>query len=223
MARKEIIKMENVSKVYGDGETKVVALDGINLSIDEGEFVSIMGPSGSGKTTLLNMLGALGKPTTGDIRLGDTKISSVPERKLYKVRRKMIGFVFQSCYLVPTLNALENVLIPTLPMGSNKFEKRALDLLKQVGLEKRLHHRPSQLSGGEQQRVVIARALINEPRVVLADEPTGNLDSKTAQGIMRILSDLNKKEGVTLVVVTHEKEIAETADRIIHIRDGKIA
>lgn len=223
MAKQEIIKMESVFKIYGEGETKVVALDGINLSIDGGEFISIMGPSGSGKTTLLNMLGALGKPTTGDIHLGNTKISSVPERKLYKVRRKMIGFVFQNYCLVPTLNALENVLIPTLPMGSNKFEKRALGLLKQVGLEKRMYHRPSQLSGGEQQRVVIARALINGPRVVLADEPTGNLDSKTAGEIMRILSELNQKRGVTLVMVTHEKGIAETADRIIHIRDGKIA
>lgn len=223
MARKEIVKMEDVSKIYGGGETKVVALDGINLTIKEGEFVSIMGPSGSGKTTLLNMLGALGKPTAGDIQLGSTKISSVPERKLYKVRRKMVGFVFQSYYLVSTLNALQNVLIPTLPMGSDNFEDRAQELLKQVGLEKRMHHKPSQLSGGEQQRVAIARALINEPRVVLADEPTGNLDSKTAEGIMKILTELNRKRGVTLVVVTHEKEIAETADRVVHLLDGKIA
>ena len=218
----EIIRTENLTKVYGGGELKVKALDGVSISIKRGEAVSVMGPSGSGKTTLLNMLGALDKPTTGEVAIAGIKISGVPERQLYRIRREKIGFVFQTYYLVPTLTALENVLAPTIPLGANSFRERAQSLLAQVGLEKRMHHRPSQLSGGEQQRVAIARSLINDPILILADEPTGNLDSKTGGEIVKLLTTLNKEKGTTLVVVTHEKEIATRIGRTVHLLDGKI-
>jgi len=218
----EIAKLDKVSKIYKMGGTEVAALDKVTLSIARGEAISIMGPSGSGKTTLLNMLGALGKPTSGDIFIDGVKISEVPERNLYRIRREKIGFVFQSYYLVQTLTAIENVLIPTLPMGQRSYRERARYLLKQVGLEERMHHRPSQLSGGEQQRVAIARALINDPKIVLADEPTGNLDSKTGDEIIKLLMGLNKEKGVTLISVTHDERIAKIADRVVNILDGRI-
>ena len=182
----------------------------------------MVGHSGSGKTTLLNMMGALDRPTSGRIFLEGEEISRIPEHHLYRVRREKIGFIFQSFHLIPTLNALENVLAPTIPLGEKRFEGRARELLKSVGLESRMTHRPSQLSGGEMQRVAIARAVIHEPNLILADEPTGYLDSKTGEEIINLLLRLNKEKGVTLVIVTHEPEIAKKADRTVSIRDGRI-
>jgi len=216
------LNLEKVTKIYGTGETKVAALDGVSLDVAPGEMVSVVGHSGSGKTTLLNMMGALDRPTSGRIFLEGEEISRIPEHQLYRVRREKIGFIFQSFHLIPTLNALENVLAPTLPLGERRFEERARELLKSVGLASRMMHRPSQLSGGEMQRVAIARALIHEPRLILADEPTGNLDSKTGEEIINLLLRLNKEKGVTLVIVTHEPDIAKRADRTISIRDGRI-
>jgi len=164
----------------------------------------------------------LDRPTSGRIFLEEEEISRIPEHQLYRVRREKIGFIFQSFHLIPTLNALENVLAPTLPLGERRFEERARELLESVGLGARLPHRPSQLSGGEMQRVAIARALIHEPKLILADEPTGNLDSKTGEEIINLLLRLNKEKGVTLVIVTHEPEIAKKADRTVSIRDGRI-
>lgn len=219
---REIIRTKNLTKIYGEGHTEVRALDGVNLSVKEGEFLVVMGPSGSGKTTLLNMLGALDKPTSGEVSIDEIQISKVPERKLYRVRREKVGFVFQTYYLVPTMNALENVLVSTLPLGKDRFRERAKGLLEEVGLAKRAHHRPSQLSGGEQQRVAIARALILDPPIVLADEPTGNLDSKTGQEIVNLMRRLDKEKGKTFVVVTHDPAITSVADRVVKILDGKI-
>jgi len=216
------LNLEKVTKIYGTGETQVTALDGVSLEVASGEVVSVVGHSGSGKTTLLNMMGALDRPTSGRIFLEEEEISRIPEHQLYRVRREKIGFIFQSFHLIPTLNALENVLAPTLPLGERRFEERARELLESVGLGARLPHRPSQLSGGEMQRVAIARALIHEPKLILADEPTGNLDSKTGEEIINLLLRLNKEKGVTLVIVTHEPEIAKKADRTVSIRDGRI-
>ena len=216
------MNLEKVTKIYGTGKTQVTALDGVSLEVAPGEVVSVVGHSGSGKTTLLNMMGALDRPTSGRIFLEGEEISRIPEHQLYRVRREKIGFIFQSFHLISTLNALENVLAPTLPLGERGFEERARELLESVGLGARLPHRPSQLSGGEMQRVAIARALIHEPKLILADEPTGNLDSKTGEEIINLLLRLNKEKGVTLVIVTHEPEIAKKADRTVSIRDGKI-
>lgn len=219
---KEMIRVEKLTKIYGEGHTLVRALDGVGLSVEKGEFLVVMGPSGSGKTTLLNMLGALDKPTSGEVFIDKVQVSKVPERKLYKVRREKIGFVFQSYYLVSTLTALENVLVPTLPLGKDRFSERAEEFLEEVGLKERTRHYPSQLSGGEQQRVAIARALILNPPIILADEPTGNLDSKTGKEIVDLMRRLNKEGKKTFIVVTHDKEITRTADRIVNILDGKI-
>jgi len=170
----------------------------------------------------LNMLGALDKPTSGEVVLDGVKLSAVAERHLHRIRREKIGFIFQAYYLVPTLNALENVLVPTIPLGTNTYPERAQELLERVGLKERMHHKPSQLSGGEQQRVAIARALVNDPAILLADEPTGNLDSKTGGEIVKLLKGLNREKGTTLVVVTHEKEIARQIGRTINFLDGKV-
>lgn len=217
-----IIELKNATKIYGKGTTQVTALASVNLSVARAEAVSIMGPSGSGKTTLLNLVGALDKPTSGQVLLGGEEISRIAESKLFRIRREKVGFIFQSFYLVPTLNALENVLLPTLPVGRNSFEKRAKELLAIVGLGERWHHKPGELSGGEQQRVAIARALINEPEIVLADEPTGNLDSKTGNEIINLLLKLNQEKRLTLVIVTHEEEIAKKANRHILLKDGRM-
>ena len=220
----EIVRLENVWKVYEEGKVKTLALQGVSLKIKEKESVAIMGPSGSGKSTLLHLIGCLDKPTKGKIWIEGKEVSRLNENELAEIRRNKIGFVFQFFYLIPTLTALENVSLPMVFKGVKKEERerRARELLKLVGLEKRMHHKPSELSGGERQRVAIARALANEPKILLADEPTGNLDSKSGTLVMKILKRLNKEKGVTLVIVTHDKKIASYADRIIYLKDGKI-
>jgi len=222
--RENIIAAQKLTKVYGRGATRVVALKAVDLSIRKGEFVAVQGPSGSGKTTLLNMLGALDRPTSGRVFIDGIETSGVPERQLYQVRRGKVGFIFQTYYLVPTLNALQNVLMPVLPIrGRKRYERRAVRLLELVGLKDRMRHKPGELSGGEQQRVAIARALILNPGVILADEPTGNLDTKTGAEIIDIMHRLNEKRGKTFIIVTHDRRIAESAERVLYLRDGMLS
>jgi len=215
--------LENVKKTYRIGDADVEVLTGINLAIEKGEFVTIMGTSGSGKTTLMNIIGCLDVPTSGRYVLADREVSSLTDDELSEIRNEHIGFVFQNFYLLPYATVLENVLLPTLYIGSRKdnAEKHAIDLLKIVGLEGRAKFRPNQLSGGEQQRVAIARALINGPELLLADEPTGQLDSKTATEIMNLLVKMNE-QGKTVILITHDSTIAGYARRIIQIKDGII-
>ena len=218
-----MIKINSLSKEYVMGDNKLLALNDVSVSINEGEFVSIMGSSGSGKSTLMNIIGCLDVPSSGDYFFRDNNISSLNSNKLAELRNKDIGFVFQNFNLLPRLNALENVVLPLLYSGKNLKErnKLALDALEGVGLNDRIHHRPNQLSGGQQQRVSIARAIAGSPKLILADEPTGSLDSKTSLEIMKILNDLNSK-GITIVLVTHEDDIANYGSRIIKMKDGKI-
>lgn len=219
-----IVQTESLTKEYGDG-TPVRALDNVSLSIAQAEFVAIEGPSGSGKSTLLNLIGTLDNPTSGRVVIDEVDTSALKGDALADFRREKIGFVFQLFNLVPTLNALENVMLPLLPYRRGlKFnlEGRARDLLKSMGLEARLHHFPGQLSGGEQQRVAIARALINSPRLILADEPTGNLDTKIGEEIVQLLRQLNKEQGLTVVLITHDDTVASQADRIIRLQDGQL-
>jgi putative ABC transport system ATP-binding protein len=219
-----IVVANNLTKIYGSGTTSVAALKGVNLNVQQGEFVAVLGPSGSGKTTLLNMLGALDRPTRGRVFIDNEETSSVAERNLYRIRRRKLGFIFQTYYLVPTLNAMQNVLMPVLPIRGNKrFEKRAQRLLDIVGLKDRTHHKPGELSGGEQQRVAIARALILNPPVVLADEPTGNLDTKTGAEIIDLMKRLNKDRGKTFIIVTHDRRIADVAERAFYLLDGELS
>lgn len=217
---KNIIEIMDLKKSYDNGTIR--ALNGINLEIKRGEFVSIIGPSGSGKSTLLNMIGALDKGDEGSIKVAD--IDLMQKKDLSAFRSKEIGFVFQLHNLIPNLTVLENVQIPMLETSasSKEMEKRALQLLRSVELEDRINQKPTKLSGGERQRVAIARALVNHPSIVLADEPTGALDSKTGDIILNLLKDIHKKENVTLVMVTHEPYVANMADRIITVFDGKI-
>jgi putative ABC transport system ATP-binding protein len=218
-----VIRAENLTKNYPLGESIVHALRGVSLKINVGEFLSIMGPSGSGKTTLLNLLGALDLPTSGKIFLDDVDLTRVPERKLYEVRRNKIGFVFQHFYLIPTLTTLENVLVPVIPIRNNtRFKDRAKELFSIVGLGERMNHKPNQLSGGEQQRVAICRALINNPEVLFCDEITGELDSSTGEKIIGLLKEINQREGVTVVFVTHDPTVSSKSNRIITLIDGKI-
>ncbi|VVB53695.1 putative ABC transporter ATP-binding protein [uncultured archaeon] len=218
-----IIDLDEVWKIYKMGDVEVAALRGMSLEIYPREFVAIMGPSGSGKSTTMNMVGCLDVPTKGKIYLDGIDISSLHESDLAQIRGRKIGFVFQQFNLMPQLTAVENVMLPMIfqDAPTTEREKRAAELLKEVGLGHRLDHRPTELSGGEQQRVAIARALANNPPVVLADEPTGNLDSKSSYEIMGMLKDLNK-DGKTIIVVTHEPDIAKYAERTIHIRDGQV-
>ncbi|MFA5084559.1 MAG: ABC transporter ATP-binding protein [Candidatus Paceibacterota bacterium] len=218
-----IIKLDDVHKNYGEGSIGVSAVQGISLSINKGDFVAIMGPSGSGKSTLMNMTGALDVPTTGNIFLEDKNIAHMDESALAQLRGKKIGFIFQQFNLIQTLTAMENVMLPMTfqNIAPELREARAESLLTEVGLGKRMDHRPSQLSGGEQQRVAIARALANDPDVILADEPTGNLDSKTGKEIMVMLSTLNKK-GKTIIMVTHDANVAKQAKKTINLFDGRI-
>ena len=218
-----MIKIDSISKEYVMGDNKLLALSNVNVSISEGEFVSIMGSSGSGKSTLMNIIGCLDVPSSGDYYFKDNNISNFNSNKLAELRNKEIGFIFQNFNLLPRLNALENVVLPLLYSGKNQKERNKLasDALENVGLKDRIHHRPNQLSGGQQQRVSIARAIAGSPKLILADEPTGALDSKTSIEIMKILNDLNAK-GITVVLVTHEDDIAKYGSRIIKMKDGKI-
>jgi putative ABC transport system ATP-binding protein len=218
-----VIKLKDVGKVYQMDEVKVQALKKIDLEVNKNEFLAIMGPSGSGKSTLLHMIGCLDRPSYGKVFLNGVDISKLNDSKLARLRGKEIGFIFQTFNLYPTLNALENVELPMMIIEKNKKERkqRALELLKMVGLEGRAEHLPSQLSGGERQRVSIARALANDPQIILADEPTGNLDSKSGDGIMKTFVKLNES-GKTVVVITHDQNIASHAKKIVKIKDGEI-
>ena len=218
-----IIKTENLTKDYETGTQVVSALKGINLSVEKGEFLSIMGPSGSGKTTLMNIIGCLDSPTNGSYFLNDKSVSKLDDDELAKIRNDEIGFVFQSFHLLARNTAFDNVMLPLKYAGIGKEEatKRSNYVLDLVGLSSRAKHTPSELSGGQQQRVAIARALVNEPSILFADEPTGNLDSKTGQDVMKIFKDLNKN-GQTIILITHEDSIAKQSNRIITIMDGLI-
>lgn len=218
------LKTEKMDKIYKLGERQVRALSNVNIEIEKGDFVSIMGPSGSGKTTLLNVLGCLDKPTQGKVLLEGVDITEVPEKNLHNTRKHKIGFVFQTFNLMPWLNAMENVELPMEGTGKTKEEmrNRAVELLDMVGLSERKEHRPQKLSAGEQQRVAIARALANNPAIVLADEVTGNLDGKTKLEIMKLLAKLNLEQGTTIVIVTHDGQVAAMAGRILFLSDGKL-
>lgn len=218
-----IIKLENVWKIYEMGDVKVNALQGINLEIKRGEFVAIEGPSGSGKSTAMNMIGCLDIPTKGRIFLDGKDISHLTESNLAQIRGKKIGFIFQQFNLLPTLSALENVMLPMMFQNVERSVRveKAKKLLEMMGLGDRIYHKPTELSGGQQQRVAIARSLSNDPEVILADEPTGNLDTKTGLGVINFLADLNKK-GKTIIMVTHDSNVAGKAHRIEFLRDGII-
>lgn len=218
-----MINISSISKEYVMGDNKLLALNNVDVVIKEGEFVSIMGSSGSGKSTLMNIIGCLDVPSNGDYFFRENNISKFSSNKLAELRNKDIGFIFQNFNLLPRLNALENVILPLLYSGKSSKErtKLALEALENVGLKDRTHHRPNQLSGGQQQRVSIARAIAGTPKLILADEPTGALDSNTSLEIMKILNDLNKS-GITIVLVTHEDDIAKYGSRIIRMKDGKI-
>lgn len=219
-----VIQLLNVCRQYHLGSTDVNALKDIHLEIDQGEFVALVGPSGSGKSTLLNLLGGLDRPTSGQVKVQGLFLQDASEKELTSHRRHNVGFVFQTFNLLPTLTALENVALPLMlsGIGSEERGERARDLLGRVGLSHRLDHKPTEMSGGEQQRAAIARALVNSPKLILADEPTGNLDTSTGIEVMRLLGELNQERGVTLIVVTHDPEVAAYADRVVHLRDGKI-
>ena len=218
------IKFENVWKIYKLGTVEVAALRGLSIEIKRGEHLAMMGPSGSGKSTFLHLAGALDRPTRGRVLIEGRDPSKLNDDELSKLRNRYIGFVFQTFNLIPRLTALENVMLPLVVRGVNGSErrKRAIEALEQVGLGDRINHRPTELSGGEQQRVAIARAIVTRPRIVLADEPTGNLDSVSAKEIVKVLSRLNRELGITLVVVTHDPEVASAAKRMVKIRDGVI-
>ena len=219
-AHKPILCISGLTLHFDEGRTR--ALDGVDLEVDEGEFVSIVGPSGSGKSSLLNIIGTLEEPTAGEIVLREQRYSHIKDASLF--RRENIGFVFQSFHLIPTLSALDNVIVPTVACGgaASAYRERAEELLIQLGLRERLAHLPGKLSGGERQRVAIARALINRPRVLLADEPTGSLDSGNAAQVLDILTGIVRQQGLTLIMVTHDVAVSARSDRIVHMRDGKI-
>ena len=219
----EILKVENLSKIYGKGETAVKAIDDISFSVEKGEFVAIIGPSGSGKSTMLHILGGVDRPTKGKVYINDTDIYSLNNNDLAIFRRRNVGLIYQFYNLIPILNVEENISLPVLLDGKKVDEQRLKEIVKNLGLENRIKHLPNQLSGGQQQRVAIGRSLINEPAIILADEPTGNLDTKNSKEILELLKLSNKKYEQTLIMITHDPNIAKEADRIIKIEDGKIA
>jgi putative ABC transport system ATP-binding protein len=216
-----MLEIRNISKIYGEGTAKVVALNNVSLQVNSGDFIAIMGPSGSGKSTLLNIIGGLDSPSSGEVILDGKRIDNLDENALVDVRRGKVAYVFQQYHLLPSLTALENVLLPLIFCGVNGGTEKALNILKRVGLERRSEHNPSQLSGGEQQRVAIARALVSEPALILADEPTGNMDQKTGGEILGLFEQLNR-EGHSIIMVTHDREIARRAKEIIVLQDGQI-
>ena len=218
-----LIKLENIEKTYKLGDTKVQALNGISLEVYQKDFLAIQGPSGSGKSTMVNMIGCLDTPSKGQIYLDKHNIAKLSESDLAQIRGKKIGFIFQTFNLIPSLTALENVALPMIFQNSSRTIrlKKANELLHQVGLGNRITHLPNQLSGGQRQRVAIARALINDPEIILADEPTGNLDTKTGNEIISLLQEFNKN-GKTIILVTHNPELAKLADKVINLKDGKI-
>nr|WP_281261355.1 ABC transporter ATP-binding protein [Chamaesiphon polymorphus] len=218
-----MIRLENINKTYGIEDTLVKALDDVSLTIAEGEYCAIMGPSGSGKSSAMNIIGCLDQPTSGHYYLDKLDVSTVPDAELAKIRNRKLGFIFQQFHLLPQLNALENVMLPMIYGGLNQSERkeRAVVALEKVGLSNRMANRPNQLSGGQQQRVAIARAIVGEPRVLLADEPTGALDSRTTQEVMDIFTQLNES-GITIVMVTHEPDVAKQTKRIVWFKDGRV-
>lgn len=218
----EILRVDNLKKVYGKGEKAVHALDGVSFSVEQGEFVAIIGPSGSGKSTLLHILGAVDVPTSGKVIMGGKDVFAQNEEALAIFRRRQVGLIYQFYNLIPVLNVTENITLPVLLDGRKVNEQRLQEMISLLGLDGREKHLPNQLSGGQQQRVSIGRALMNTPAVVLADEPTGNLDSKNSQEIMNLLRESNEKFHQTLIMITHDENIALQADRIIAIEDGKI-
>jgi putative ABC transport system ATP-binding protein len=222
MKKEEVISAKKLTKIYHRGSEDIHALKDVSFTISKGEFAAIVGPSGSGKTTLLNLLGCLDTPTRGGLKLNGIEISGSKEKDLVKLRRENIGFVFQQFYLLPTLTVRENIELPLLFSKKNGYKSQIDDIIEVVGLKARAEHLPGQLSGGEMQRVAIGRALINEPKIILADEPTGNLDSATSHKILQLFQSLNRK-GLTLIIVTHNAELAKSAHKIIQLRDGEIA
>jgi len=216
-----MIDLQNIVKIYEIGDVQVAALNGVTWHVGEGEMVSIMGASGSGKSTLMNLIGCLDRPTSGKYELEGTDVSHLKEDELAEVRNKKIGFVFQSFNLLPRITAVSNVELPMVYSGIRNKRQRALEALESVGIGKRAYHRPAEMSGGEQGRVAIARALVNNPAIILADEPTGNLDTQTSQSIMDLLGQLNS-QGITIVIVTHEEDIAAYTQQTIDLRDGQI-
>jgi ABC-type lipoprotein export system ATPase subunit len=222
----DLIELRNIHKIYRLGEVDLPVLKGISLRVARGELVALMGASGSGKSTLMHVLGCLDHPSAGEYWLEGREISDLPAKERARVRKQTIGFVFQSFNLLARTSGLENVMMPLTyaveRLTETQMRQRASELLERVGLGDRMHHLPSQLSGGQQQRVAIARALVNNPRILLADEPTGNLDSHTSEEILRMFQDLNRREGLTIILVTHDPEVARHARRIIHIKDGQI-
>ncbi len=223
--RDVVVRTVGVEKRYGEGEAAVLAVDGISCEIYRGEYLSIVGPSGSGKSTLFNLIGGLDRPTAGSVFVSGVDIAQLSARELAFLRCHTIGYIFQTFNLITVRTALENVTLPMLiaGVGSEEAELRAIELLEKVGLAHRRHHRPAELSGGQQQRVAIARALANSPAIVLADEPTGNLDLKTGKEIIDLLRSLNQDEGVTIISATHDLKMIDVSDRVFHIRDGKLA
>ena len=218
-----LLEVQNLTKIYGQGQTAVTALDNVSLTVDKGEFVAVIGPSGSGKSTLLHMIGGVDRPTSGKVFIDGTDIYSLDESRLAIFRRRQIGLIYQFFNLIPMLNVEENITLPLLLDGREEDQEYLQQLLTTLGLTGRLHHLPNQLSGGEQQRVSIGRALINHPALVLADEPTGNLDSKNSREIVSLLKLFNRQYKQTLIIITHDERIAIQADRVISIEDGRIA
>jgi len=215
----EIVRLKDIKKIYKSENEEVEALKGISLTINEGEMVAVMGPSGSGKSTLLHIIGLIDTPTEGSIEIDNKDVSKL---NLSKFRNEYIGFVFQFSYLLPEFTALENVMMPLLISKKEKPKEKVINILRKLGLEHRVNHKPSQLSGGEQQRVAIARAIVNNPKILVADEPTGNLDSENTKIVMEIFKNLNKEKNTTIIIATHDIEVAKNCDRIIYIKDGKI-